>query len=219
MIGTARTGSLMAPLTLLLAGCGGLLGGGDHPATLYRFGNELASNGARPGGEPPGITGGQVRLVSFRGAVFPVESRGDRILTTRGSNVAYVADSRWIAPAPDLFDAALRREFSRSVPEVRFIGPAEGLRPDLILNVEVRRFEAVYTEGSAPVIAMEANVRLVRGADRTPIGEWTFASSKPATADKVTSLVSAYDDAAKEIIDSVEEVVKRYAGNGSIPPS
>jgi len=214
MTGSARSKWLVVAVTLLITGCGGLLGGGDHPATLYRFGNAPA-----PVTTQDNTTLGQIRSVSFRGAVFPVESRGDRILTTRGSSAAYVADSRWIAPATELFNTALKRQFTRSQTGVRLVGSAEGPRADLILSIQVTRFEAAYNEGLAPVVAMEANVKLMRWADRAPVGEWTFVSRKPAAENRVASIVSAYDEATNEIIEHIDGAVNRLAGNGPVPLS
>jgi cholesterol transport system auxiliary component len=205
---------LLIASTLLLAGCGGLLGGDKHPATLYRFGNTSA-----PATGPDNTAAGQIRMVNFRGAVFPLESRGDRILTTRGSTAAYVARSRWIAPAADLFDTALRREFAQSLAGMRLVAPAEGPRADFVLSIVVRRFEAAYEGGEAPVIEMEANVKLLRWADRTIIGEWSFSSRKPAAENKVTAIVSAYDEATAEMIDHIRGAVSQFAGQAPHPVS
>ena len=214
MTGKRHLGSLLVVATLLLAGCGGLLGGGENPAALYRFGN-----GSAPPAAPDGARVGPVRSVSYRGAVFPVESRGDRILTARGSNVAYVADARWIAPAAELFDTALKREFARSLPGARLIDPIQGPRTDFALSIDVRRFEASYEGAEAPVVAMDANVKLIRWIDRTIIGEWTFSSRKPATENRVAAIVAAYDEATTEIIGQIQGAVSRFAGNAPVPVS
>jgi cholesterol transport system auxiliary component len=196
---------------MCLTGCSGILGGGG-PTRLYRFGDTVVAATA-----PDSSGTRQVRLVGFRGAQFPTESGGDRILTTRGGNVAYVADSRWIAPATDLFNIALRREFVRSASGVRLIGPGEGPRADFALSVDVRRFEAAYESGDAPVITVEANAKLIRWTDGAIVGEWNFASRKPATENRVTSIVSAYDEATIEIIDHIGGAISQLADGQPIP--
>jgi cholesterol transport system auxiliary component len=193
---------------MCLTGCSGILGGGG-PTRFYRFGNVV---GATPA--PDSSIATQARLVGFRGALFPTESGGDRILTTRGGNVAYVADSRWIAPAAELFNATLRREFARSLPGVRLIGPGESVRTDFALSVDVRRFEAVYESGDAPVVTVEANAKLIRWTDQAIAGEWTFTSRKPASENRVASIVSAYDEATIEIIDQLKDAVAKLAADG-----
>jgi cholesterol transport system auxiliary component len=207
------SGSQLIAAILCLTGCSGILGGGG-PTRLYRFGDAGVAATA-----PDSSMVTQARLVGFRGALFPSESGGDRILTTRGGNVAYVADSRWIAPATDLFNTALRREFARSLPSVRLIGPGEGPPADFALSVDVRRFEAVYESGDAPVITMEANAKLIRWTDRTIVGEWAFVSRKSASENRMTSIVSAYDEATIEIIDKIRGVIGQLAGDGKIPVS
>jgi len=83
----------------------------------------------------------------------------------------------------------------------------------------VRRFEAVYESGDAPVITVEANAKLIRWTDRTIVGEWAFVSRKSASENRMTSIVSAYDEATIEIIDKIRGVVGQLADDGKIPAS
>jgi cholesterol transport system auxiliary component len=198
---------------ICLTGCSSILGGGG-PTRLYRFGDAFAATTA-----PDSSIGAHARVVGFRGALFPTESSGDRILTTRGGNVAYVADSRWIAPAAELFNSALRGEFARSLSGVRLIGPGEGPRADFALSVDVRRFEAVYESGETPVVTVEANARLIRWTDRAIVGEWIFTSRKPASENRVASIVAAFDQATMEIIDQIRGAVGQIADDGKMPAS
>lgn len=204
--------SLVVVATLLLSGCGSLLGGGDHPATLYRFGGTAASTAAPESSAPMPI-----RSVSFRGATLPVESRGDRILTVRGTTAAYVADARWIAPASELFDSRMRSEFTRAQPGVRLLRPTEGSRAEFVLVIDVQRFEAIYEGAEIPIVVMEADAKLMRWSDRALIREWSFSSRKPAAENRVSSIVAAYDEATNDIAGDVAGTVGNFLA--SVPAS
>lgn len=203
--------SLILLLPLALAGCGGLLGGGG-PAGLYRFGAE----------SPPATEAqatGQSILVSYRGAEFEPESRGDRILTATGGSVSYVADARWIAPASQLFDGALLRSLGSLSPAIRIVRPGDIPRPDFTLDVDVRRFEAAYLGGDAPEAIVEANVRLIRRSDRSIVGEWPVAAREPAAENRVTAIVAAFDRATNAVTARINALTGETVGRTYIPPS
>jgi cholesterol transport system auxiliary component len=215
---TGRLAYQSALLTLLFAGalwltgCS-LLGTGDKPS-LYRFGNLPEAPAA-----PPAPAMAKPALITFNGVAFPAESRGDRIVTVRGADVAYVAEARWVAPAPELFNTALRRQFGQSVDTVRLVRPGEAPRADFVLTVEVRRFEAAYLSGVAPEVIVEADVTLMRWTDRTIVGEWTVASRKPAAENRVSAIVAAYDEAAADVIGRIGQSVTTFLATPLHPVS
>ncbi|TMJ19887.1 MAG: hypothetical protein E6G92_09005 [Alphaproteobacteria bacterium] len=202
---------LILLLPLALAGCGGLLGGG-RPAELYRFGDAAA---AAPDAAAP--ERGRSILVSYPGADFEAESRGDRILTATGASLSYVADARWVAPASELFDGAMIRSLGRLSPAVRMVRPGDITRPDFTLSVDVRRFEAVYLGGEAPEALVEANVRLIRRSDRAIVGEWPVAAREPADANRVTSIVAAFDRATAAVTARVNDLVSQTVAQTYVP--
>jgi cholesterol transport system auxiliary component len=205
-----RNRLLLLLLPLALAGCGGLLGGGP-PAELYRFGGV-----AQPAEAPAPETGRSI-LVSYSGAAFEAESGGDRILTATGASVSYVAAARWVAPASDLFDGALLRSLDGLSPAIRIVRPGDVSRPDFTLAVDVRRFEAVYLGAEAPEALVEANVRLIRRSDRMIVGEWPVAAREPADANRVTSIVAAFDRATAAVTARINDHVGRTAAQAYIP--
>src|SRR5688572_5016561 len=97
---TRRLRGALLAFTIVLGGCGGLIGGGGS-ADMYRFGSLPAAASAE------GAMGGPMEtarptLVLFVGSIFEPAIDSDRILTVNGSQARYVADARWIAPAPEL---------------------------------------------------------------------------------------------------------------------
>ncbi|HYJ52960.1 MAG TPA: ABC-type transport auxiliary lipoprotein family protein [Allosphingosinicella sp.] len=204
---------LILVLPIALASCGGLLGGG-RPAELYRFGGAAAAPA-----EAPQPAMGQSILVSYRGADFEAESRGDRILTATGASVSYVAEARWIAPASQLFDGALMRSLGHLSPAIRIVRPGDVPRADFTLSVDVRRFEAVYLGAEAPEALIEANVQLIRRSDRTIVGEWPVSSREPADANRVTSIVAAFDRATATVTARISDLTRDTVGRTSISSS
>ena len=200
---------------LMLAGCGGLLGGGGS-ADMYRFGSLPAAAPAE------GATGGPVEsvrpvLVLFVGSTFEPAIDSDRILTVTGSQAGYVADARWIAPAPELFDAAVVRAIEQRVPSARMVRIRGAPMPDYALGVDVRRFEAEYSgiADAPPEIVIETRVRLMRWADRSLVDEWHVVSREPAQENRVTTMVAGFDRGtaivASRIADLTQEALVRSA--------
>jgi cholesterol transport system auxiliary component len=197
-------------LALLLAGCGGLLGGGGS-ADMYRFGSVpaaepmLAPDAARP-----------VSIV-YVGANFERAIDGDRILTVTGSQAGYVADARWIAPASEMFDAAALRAFEQRAPSARIVRLRGSPLPEYAMGIDVRRFEVDYSAGAGapPDIVIETRVRLMRWADRTLIAEWPVVSRETARENRVSIIVDAFDRGTANVVariaDLTQETLTRHA--------
>lgn len=196
----ARSIALIVSL-LATASCGGLLGGGS-PADLYRFGD------APPAAPPQQAETGPPVVVSYGGADFEAESRGDRILTVSGTTMSYVADARWVAPAEELFDGALLRSLDGLAPAIRVVRSGQLPRTDFTLIVDVRRFEAVYTAPETPEAVIEASVRLVRRADRRIVGEWPVSTRQPAGENRVTAIVAAFDRATSAVAARINDFTR-----------
>ncbi|MBN8552424.1 MAG: membrane integrity-associated transporter subunit PqiC [Caulobacterales bacterium] len=177
-----------AATALLLAGCS-LLDTPD-PVALYRFGDR----------DPPATVPGSGRTVVVLNPIsFPEGASGDRILTTSGGSVAYLAGARWIGPSERLFRTALEAEFLRSGRSVSVSDRRESPRDGLALDLDVSSFEARYSDGPdrAPVVVIAARARLM-APDRTVRAERTFITQREAGANRVSAVVEAFDTATGE---------------------
>ena len=176
---------------LALGGCG-LLGGGK-PANLYRFG---ASDAA-----PAAVIGRPARTLALSNLTFAEESESDRILTVTGGEAAYIAKTRWVAPARDLFTAAAERAFDRA--GVRLARRGQGFNTDASLVLEVPTFEARFENGpkAAPVVVVEVRASIVAGTERRLVDETVFTSRQPAAENRVGAIVAAFDRATGEALD------------------
>jgi cholesterol transport system auxiliary component len=194
-----------AAILLLLAGCGGLLGGGER-ADLYRFGAAAPPTEATfvpvaaPSMERPA-------LVLFVGANFERAIAGDRILTVTGAQAGYVAEARWVSPAADLFDAAARQALETRMTSARVVRLRGSPMPDYALGIDVRRFEADYAAGpeAPPDIVLEARARLLRWTDRSIVAEWPVSVRQPAAQNRMPSLVDAFDRATAEAVTRIAD--------------
>jgi cholesterol transport system auxiliary component len=204
---------VLAPLaaTLFLGGCGGLLGGGGK-ADLYRFGNAPAKAPVAQAQPPMSRI-----VVAYSGAVFEPAIRDDRILTVTGAQASYIAKTRWVAPASDLFDTAEIGAIEARAPGIMLVRSGDLARAAFLLFVDVRRFEASYANGAGtpPEIVIEAQVRLVRRSDRAMVGDWPVAHREPAGENRVGPIVAAFDRATAsvtaEIADRAGQEVARLS--------
>lgn len=169
-----------------------------EPSQLYRFGTGMgpASSAAR--------TEGSIGVV-LSGSSFPRASSGDQILTLTGSQAAYVAGARWVAPASILFEEALAQAFDRNPGPARLITRGEVRPASSLLRLDVRRFETVYDSGkaTAPVVVVRVRATLTARDDRTQVAEEIFEAQVRASDNRVGQIVAAYDAAVGEVLEAV----------------
>ena len=193
---------------LSLAACISLLPK-TKPSQLYRFGQPAGS-------EAVTAPAGQVGV--FRAnATFQRESAGDRILTVTNGEVAYVAESRWVAPAAVLWDEAVLAAFDADPGPVRLIARGEPASAAYILRLDVRNFEARYANGpkAAPTVVVRVRAVITRGTDRDQVTERIFEQQVTASDNRVSAIVPAYDRAVagvlKDVVDWTSEQAKPAA--------
>ncbi|MBX3484040.1 ABC-type transport auxiliary lipoprotein family protein [Phenylobacterium sp.] len=185
-----------AAVALSLGGCISLLPK-TREAHLYRFGQPLAAEA---------LTAPQGRIGVFRtNATFQREAAGDRLLTITGGQVAYVADTRWVAPAVVLWDEAVLAAFDADHGPVRLISRGEPAAADYVLRLDVRNFEARYERGAkaAPTVVVRVRAAMTRGADRSVVSERIFETRVVAADNRVGAIVPAYDRAVAEVLKDV----------------
>ncbi len=186
--------AVVAACAVALSGCISLLPK-SKPAQLYRFGPPVAAAPATP----PGPNAVAIFLTN---GSFQEESSDDRLLTMTGGKAAYIAGSRWVAPAETLFDEALSRSFDAS--PVRLIARGQQGRTAYALRVDVRTFETRYDAGekAAPTVLIRVHAALTR-ADQSSVGEQDFEARVPASDNRVGPIVAAYNSAIGDVIGKI----------------
>ena len=189
--------SALVRLLVVTAGAAALSGcallASPEPVQTYRFG--AAAGPALEAG--PNVT---LRQISLRPVAFPDAVEGDRLLGVTGTETAYIKGARWVSRAQDLYMDSLEGAFAAQSSRVRLIGQRELIRGDRSLDIDVRSFEARYdTPGAAPTVVFVARARLLTLPDRAVAAERTFTIEQPAAANRVGSIVEAFDIATRDM--------------------
>ncbi len=187
--------SLIRPLaatvaTMALSACA-LLSTPD-PVQTYRFGGAPVATSAAAVASPVQVT--------LRRVEFPEAVEGDKLLGVTGTEAAYIAGARWVSPASDLYMESIENAFAAQATRVRLIGARELTRGQRSLDIDIRSFEARYdAPGATPTIVVTARARMLVLPERTVSAERVFTVEQPATANRVSSIVEAFDLATRDL--------------------
>ena len=176
MIRVVLRAAMAGAVALALSGCISLLPK-SKPAQLYRFG--------QPAAEAPSAAQGAVGVFMANGT-FPGEASGDRILTITGGKAAYIAQSRWVAPAGVLWTQAVVAAFDADPGRVRLISRGQQAKSDYALRLDVRNFETRYDSGpdSAPTVVIRVR-GVMNKADLSKTSEQIFEAKARASDNRV----------------------------------
>ena len=186
---------LVGAAALLLSGCVSLLPKAK-PSDLYRFGQPAAPSATSPAG-----TVGVFRA----SGIFQRESAGDRLLTISDGKVAYVAETRWVAPAVVLWDAAVLAAFDSDPGPARLMSRGEIGSAAYVLRLDVRNFETRYDAGpkAAPTVVLRVRGVMSGGKDRSQVQERIFEAQVKAGENRVGPIVAAYDKAVADVLAEI----------------
>lgn len=187
----------------LLSGCALLKS--PPPVQTYRFGGLPAASSGAPAGAPV--------QVLLRRIEFPQATEGDKLLGVTGTETAYIKGARWVSDARDLYTASLESAFAAQSSRVRLIGPREMTPATKALALDVRAFEARYAApGAAPTIVVTVRARMLTMPDRDVSAERVFTVEQPATANRVSAIVDAFDIATRDINTQIVSWTDAAAG-------
>lgn len=192
---------------LLLAGVTGCTGGllqSDAPASdTYRL--------ALPPAEGTQAVASLPLALIVQRPRAPAAIDTDRIaVSAAGNRFDYYSAARWAEPAPQLLQQQLvtalgaTGQFGGGV----FSAPAR-VPAEMLLDVELRRFEAVTTSadagasGAAPVIHVQAQVSLIDSRRGARINSFVASAAVPATANRMSAVVAAFDQANAQVLRDV----------------
>lgn len=196
--------TLVAALGLSLSGCALL--SSPKPVQTYRFGGE-----AQAAVEP--VATARPIAVALRRIDFPEASKGDRILGVTGTEAAYIKGARWISPAEVLFNDGLEAAFAAQPDTVRLIGRREVGASARVLSLDVTTFEARYdVAGSVPTVVITVRARMVILPERSVTSEKVFTISQPATENRVSAIVAAFDVATRDLDTQIVDWTATEAG-------
>ena len=188
---------LLAASALALSACISLVPK-TTPAELYRFGQFE--------GPAPGAADRAAETPIFRAAgTFQRGSANDRLLTITGDKAAYIAETRWIAPATVLWDEALVAAFDADPGPTRLVSRGEPAHSDYLLRLDVRTFETRYDHGAkaAPVVVVRVRGAVLRNKDQSLAGERIFEAQARAADNRVSAIVPAYSRAVGDVLKAI----------------
>jgi cholesterol transport system auxiliary component len=201
-----RALSVLAPASLLLAtlalgGCVSVFPQAK-PVQLYELSPEMGQGSA-----PPPTKVVNVRLASVD---FEEAAAGDRLLTVKDGQAAYVAGARWVSPARTLFDEDLERAFAAHAGPARLVVRSDVSNTPLSLSVGVETFRVAF-EGATPSVQIVLHARLIRYPDRVIVLDRRIAVERKADANHVTAIVKAYNAALGAALTSLVEATDQAA--------
>jgi cholesterol transport system auxiliary component len=199
----ARTGLLLA-LALGITGCTGSLleSNAEAPATYRLVGEALNDRGERL---PAALGVARLRaapaLDSDRIAVVQPDSRFD-----------YFSGVRWSEPAPQMLQQQLVRALAADGRFEAVVAVPSRVPTDWLLDVELRRFEAVYaTDHGAPEVRVELQVSLVDPRQARRDASFVASASAVATENRRAAVIAAFESATATALRSTVEQVRAAA--------
>jgi cholesterol transport system auxiliary component len=192
---------LLLPLVAMLAGCAGsLLESTQQAPEMYRLAGATLSD---QGGRLPLALGvaqprAAVALDTERVAVVQPDNRFD-----------YFAGVRWTEPAPQMLQQQLVRAFAADGRFEAVLAAPSRVPADLLLDVELRRFEAVYAAGdSAPEVQVEMQVSLVDPRKGLRVDSFVVTASAVAGQDRRAAVIAAFEQATAEVVQTTVSRVR-----------
>lgn len=182
-------------LVVSLAGCAKLFT--EPPRPLFRL--------TAPADFPAGTRHVDAQL-AIAVPYAPAAIDTARIAMSRSpTSLDYLADGDWTDRAPPLVRTTLIEAFENSK-AFTAVGPDSlDLRPNFVVESELRHFEAVYDSPTGPPVTwVQIAVKLVKVPQHTILAETVISARQPASTNATPQIVLAFDgamaDAAKQVV-------------------
>ncbi len=177
------------PLALAAGACTPLALTRRTPPSLHRltpkttFVDSLPDLGYRLMIEPPGATSG---LNTARIALRPDPMSLD-----------YFAGAQWVEVVPIMVQVLLLESFDASGVFDVLSPESTGLRPDFVLRVFIREFQAEYDQGlrQPPLVNVHLQVRLLRMPRRESLETFSASETVRAASTPLDRVIVAFDNA------------------------
>ena len=135
--------------------------------------------------------------------VASADLNSTRIALTRAPGVVeYFAKGAWADYAPILLQDKLIESFEASNAILSVGRDAVGLRPDYVLQSDLRDFQAEYS-GETPTAHLRLAAKLVRMPDRRIVANILTEQKVAAAANSLPQIVDAFDRAASQAFEEV----------------
>ena len=189
----------------LLLGAGGLLAGGlltgcgivpevNTPLNLYSVSPKVAQVA-----NPPALDWQLVVAEPKAGADLAT----NRIALTRAANrIEYFAEGVWSDAAPALVQSKLIEAFEDVVPQLAVGRDSAGLKPDYILQSELRDFQAAYSGGGGEAV-VRITAKLVKMPERKIVKSISAEARQTAAGGGLPGIVAAFEGALGDVFNQL----------------
>lgn len=193
---------------LLLGGCtSGLLQSDAEAPDTFRLAI-AAAPAATPASPMPAPAGLAIAVARPRAATA-IDT--DRIaVQSAGNRFEYYAAARWAESAPQMLQQNLVSALAATAQFGGGVMTAPARVPtELLLDVELRRFEAVTAgadaaaSGAAPVVHVQVQASLVDSRRATRVASFVSEASVPAAENRLLAVVAAFDSANAQVVNDV----------------
>jgi cholesterol transport system auxiliary component len=203
-------------MALLLGGCtGSLLQSDAEPPDTFRLGVATAADAAA--GSAAQSTSALAIAVARPRAAAAIDT--DRIAVhSAGNRFDYYSAARWAESAPQMLQQNLVSALAATAQFGGGVITAPARVPtELLLDVELRRFEVVTTgadaasPGAAPVVYVQVQASLVDSRRLARVTSFVSEASVPASENRLSAVVAAFDRANAQVVGDIAARVQAAA--------
>ena len=198
---------LAALLLLTLTACSGIIPGTGAPLKLYTLTPKTTY--------PPDLPDVQWQLVVEQ-PIAPAGINTNRIAVAQSLiTLDYYAGATWTDSAPAMVQTLMVESFENTRKIVAVGRESVGLRPDYVLKLELREFQAEYESAhDLPAAHIRMIAKLVRMPDREIVAAHTADRRIMASANTLDAVVGAFDAALGPVLKEIVEWTLR-----AVPPT
>ena len=202
-------------LALLLGGCTGSLLRSDAEAPdTFRLGVDTT---VAPAASATSSTAGLAIAVARPRAAAAIDT--DRIAVhSAGNRFDYYLDARWAESAPQMLQQNLVGALAATAQFGGGVMTAPARMPtELLLDVELRRFEVVTTgadaasSGAAPVVHVQVQASLLDQRRTARVTSFVSEAAVPASENRLSAVIAAFDRANAQVVNDIAARVQAAA--------
>jgi len=200
--------ALVVLVALACAGCAGsLLESRNDPPEVYRLDGPALSDRGQP----------LTRVLAIARPRAPTSLDTDRIAVLRpGSRFDYYSGVRWAESAPEMIQQLLVRGVAADGRFETVVAAPSRVPPDLLLDTELRRFEAQYpVGGDLPRVFVELQASVVDARAARRIASFTIAADAAATDNRRSAVLAAFERATSDAIQSAVAKLRESVPDGA----